>query len=188
MREAKERAEKALSDLKAAQERLVQTEKMTFLDQRTAGVAHEIKNPPNLIKNFAEVSTELLKELKENLQPTIGRFKKDKRDDALGQFATIDDMLAKIKEHGDRANSIVQSMLSNSREGPATTRPTDLNALLEENLDLDYPVSRGENSRGVTNVCKCSAISCIARRSGLRSSHAVLVRSSRSGIHRGHAG
>lgn len=145
LRVAKDQAESALADLKAAQQRLVQTEKMASLGQLTAGVAHEIKNPLNFVKNFAEVSTDLLEELKENLQPAIEKLKASERQDAADQFTSIDDMLAKIREHGVRADRIVQSMLSHTREGPATTRPTDLNALLKESLDLAYHAARAED-------------------------------------------
>ena len=147
LRESKDRAEKALSDLKTAQERLIQTEKLASLGQLTAGVAHEIKNPLNFVKNFAEISTEYLQELKENLQAIIGKLEQDERDKTLDQFAAIDEMLAKIKEHGERANGIVQSMLAHTREESTVARPTDLNALLEESLDLAYHAARAEDQR-----------------------------------------
>ena len=147
LRESRDRAEKALSDLKTAQERLIQTEKLASLGQLTAGVAHEIKNPLNFVKNFAEISTEYLQELKEKLQAIIGKFEQDERDETLDQFAAIDEMLAKIKEHGERANGIVQSMLAHTREESTVARPMELNALLEESLDLAYHVACAEDQR-----------------------------------------
>ena len=58
---------KSLEDLRTAQDRLIQTEKLASLGQLTAGIAHEIKNPLNFVNNFASLSAELTDELSETL-------------------------------------------------------------------------------------------------------------------------
>ena len=57
----------SLENLRTAQDRLVQTEKLASLGQLTAGIAHEIKNPLNFVNNFSSVSVELIDELREAL-------------------------------------------------------------------------------------------------------------------------
>jgi signal transduction histidine kinase len=74
-------AEAALADLRRAQDRLIQSEKMASLGQLTAGIAHEIKNPLNFVNNFAGLSVELLDELKETACPAIAGLAEDERAD-----------------------------------------------------------------------------------------------------------
>ena len=57
----------SLQDLRAAQDRLIQTEKLASLGQLTAGIAHEIKNPLNFVNNFSAVSVELIDELQREM-------------------------------------------------------------------------------------------------------------------------
>ncbi len=142
---AKDNAERALKDLRLTQESLVHAEKMASLGQLTAGIAHEIKNPLNFVNNFAEVSTELLAELQEGTASALTSFDEEARDDVLDLFATLTGNLAKIKEHGMRADGIVKGMLSHARTGPSTAQPTDLNGLIEETLNLAYHGMRAEN-------------------------------------------
>jgi signal transduction histidine kinase len=132
----------SLEDLQTAQDRLVQTQKLASLGQLTAGIAHEIKNPLNFVNNFSALSTELLDELGEGLQslPIDGKARAeiDELTDTLR--ANLD----KIVQHGKRADSIVKNMLLHSREGSGEHRPVDINAVVEESLNLAYHGARAE--------------------------------------------
>lgn len=142
---AKERAEQALHELKRAQSSLVQAEKLALLGQLVAGIAHEIKNPLNFVNNFASLSVEHLEELKEVVADALARPSDAAHDDIEEIVATLTGNLRKIGEHGARADSIVKSMLAHSREGPAERRPADINALVEESLNLAYHGARAQD-------------------------------------------
>jgi GAF domain-containing protein len=137
----------SLEELRTAQDRLVQTQKLASLGQLTAGIAHEIKNPLNFVNNFAGVSVELLDELQE----TFVRVTADEKTAAeMSELMhTLRDNLDKIAQHGQRADSIVKNMLLHSREGSGEHRPVDVNALVEESLNLAYHGARAEK-RGFT--------------------------------------
>ncbi|QQO21106.1 GAF domain-containing protein [Bradyrhizobium diazoefficiens] len=133
---------KSLDDLHAAQDRLVQTEKLASLGQLTAGIAHEIKNPLNFVNNFAALSGELVDELNALLKTTeVAATIRDEVDELTGM---LKDNLQKVVQHGKRADSIVKNMLLHSREGSGEHRPTDVNALVEESLNLAYHGARAE--------------------------------------------
>jgi signal transduction histidine kinase len=131
-----------LEDLRAAQDRLVQTEKLASLGQLTAGIAHEIKNPLNFVNNFSGLSVELIDELKE----TLGHVQVDEKTRAdIDDLAnTLRDNLDRVVQHGKRADAIVKNMLLHSRQGSGEHRPVDLNALVEEGLNLAYHGARAE--------------------------------------------
>ena len=133
---------KSLDDLRAAQDRLVQTEKLASLGQLTAGIAHEIKNPLNFVNNFASLSAELTDELNEALAPVP--LADDVRSEVDELTGLLKDNLAKIVQHGRRADSIVKNMLLHSREGGGEHRLSDINALVEESLNLAYHGVRAE--------------------------------------------
>lgn len=145
LRQAKDKAEHALQDLTQAQTNLVQAEKLALLGQLVAGIAHEIKNPLNFVNNFADLSVELLEELNEVLEEVMPKLDEKVRDDVQDLFATLSGNLNKIGEHGARADSIVKSMLSHSREGPGERRPTEINTLVEESLNLAYHGARAKD-------------------------------------------
>ena len=132
----------SLDDLRTAQDRLVQTEKLASLGQLTAGIAHEIKNPLNFVNNFAALSAELTDELNDVLkQATITEKIREEVDELTG---LLKDNLQKVVQHGQRADSIVKNMLLHSREGSGDHRPADINALVDESLNLAYHGARAE--------------------------------------------
>jgi GAF domain-containing protein len=132
----------SLDDLRTAQDRLVQTEKLASLGQLTAGIAHEIKNPLNFVNNFAALSAELTDELNDVLKPaTISDKIREEINELTGM---LKDNLQKVVQHGKRADSIVKNMLLHSREGSGDHRATDINALVDESLNLAYHGARAE--------------------------------------------
>jgi len=133
---------KSLNDLRTAQDRLVQTQKLASLGQLTAGIAHEIKNPLNFVNNFSGVSAELIDELQEALK--AGNVDDKTREEVAELTDTLRGNLEKIVQHGRRADSIVKNMLLHSREGSGEHRPVDINALVEESLNLAYHGARAE--------------------------------------------
>ena len=132
----------SLEELGTAQDRLVQTEKLASLGQLTAGIAHEIKNPLNFVNNFSALSAELVDELNELLGSTALDGKTREDIDELTQM--LKGNLDKVVQHGKRADSIVKNMLLHSREGSGEHRPADINAIVEDSLNLAYHGARAE--------------------------------------------
>ncbi|MDB5233300.1 MAG: hypothetical protein JWR44_293 [Hymenobacter sp.] len=122
---------RTLARLRQAQDQLVQAEKMAFLGELTAGIAHELQNPLNFMKNFAEVSTELVDDMNGEVNG---------RTAGLGQeiLVGLKQNLQQISQHGQRASSIIKDMLEHSRSGTGQRTPSDLNALADESLTLAY--------------------------------------------------
>jgi signal transduction histidine kinase len=143
-RQARIAAETTLDDLRRAQDRLVQSEKMASLGQLTAGIAHEIKNPLNFVNNFAELSVDLLHELHDAVSPEKCALGDPQRAEIDELTATLRGNLEKIAQHGRRADSIVKNMLQHSRSGPGEHRRADVNAVVEEALSLAYHGARAE--------------------------------------------
>ena len=132
----------SLDDLRKAQDRLIQSEKLASLGQLTAGIAHEIKNPLNFVNNFSALSRELLDELGETLRRApLDEAQREEADELIG---TIGANLDKVVSHGKRADSIVKNMLLHSREGSGERTSVNVNAMVEEALNLAYHGARAE--------------------------------------------
>ena len=137
--------ERVLEDLNRAQDQIVASQKLAALGELTAGVAHEIKNPLNFVKNFSEASEELIEELSEILNesgPTLSKedqdLVKEISDDLAGNFE-------RIRSHGARANRIVEDMLRMNRE-TGDRQPTDINLLLDEYAGLAFHSARASDT------------------------------------------
>lgn len=145
LRQKSDQLEHALAELKAAQGQLIISEKMASLGQLTAGIAHEIKNPLNFVNNFATLSGELAAEIRDEL----AKLKPNADAKIIGFIEDIlkdlEQNVTKINEHGKRADSIVKGMLLHSRGKAGEHQPTDINALLEEYVNLAYHGLRAQD-------------------------------------------
>ncbi len=127
----KEEIQSTLTELKATQAQLIQSEKLASLGELTAGIAHEIQNPLNFVNNFSEVSSELVTEMKEELAVGNQQSANEIADD-------LKQNLEKITLHGKRASSIVKGMLEHSKASSGEKELIDINALADEYLRLSY--------------------------------------------------
>jgi signal transduction histidine kinase len=128
-----------LARLRSAQSQLIQSEKMASLGELTAGIAHEIQNPLNFVNNFSEVNSELIKEMKQEID-------RGNMGDVKTIADNIDENEQKITYHGKRADAIVKGMLQHSRSSSNKKEPTNLNALADEYLRLAYHGLRAKDS------------------------------------------
>jgi len=133
-------------EIMRTQERLIVQEKLASLGQLTAGIAHEIKNPLNFVNNFAKLSVDLIVELREGFAQQKERLDPDTQEDLQEVLRLLSQNIAKIDEHGRRADGIVKGMLLHSRGESGERRPADLNAILDEYVMLAYHGMRGTDS------------------------------------------
>ncbi|HWG43152.1 MAG TPA: response regulator [Gemmataceae bacterium] len=137
-RRRSEELERALRQLKTAQDRLVAHEKLASLGALTAGIAHEIRNPLNFVTNFAQLAVELVGELRDHLKCEGG--------EVMELLAALEQNVAKIEEHGRRADHIVRGMLLHARSQPGPRQQSDLNTLVAEAVNLAYHGVRGQDA------------------------------------------
>ena len=130
--------EKAMAQLHKAQDQLIVQQKLASLGSLTAGIAHEIKNPLNFVTNFAEISSDMVDEIRESL--------KNDPTEVEALLGDLQQNVGKIKEHGKRADSIVRGMLMHSHGQAGERQSIDVNVLLAEHINLAYHGMRAQNS------------------------------------------
>ncbi|ARK12640.1 tetratricopeptide repeat protein [Fibrella sp. ES10-3-2-2] len=138
------KAEDALSQLTATQAQLIQKEKLASLGELTAGIAHEIQNPLNFVNNFSEICSELVDELKTDIE-------EGRTGELLALATDLSLNLSKITHHGKRAEAIVKGMLAHSRHATGEKAPTNLNTLANEYLTIAY---QGQLAKDKDVYCK----------------------------------
>jgi two-component system NtrC family sensor kinase len=141
----KSKLESSLKELQATQSQLIQSEKMASLGELTAGIAHEIQNPLNFVNNFSEVNTELIKEMRQEIDKgNLAEVKNISGDIEINE--------QKINHHGKRADAIVKGMLQHSRSSNGLKEPADINALADEYLRLAYHGLRAKDKSFNANM------------------------------------
>jgi signal transduction histidine kinase len=117
-----------LERLRETQDQLIHSEKMAGLGKLTAGIAHEIQNPLNFVRNFSESGIELFDEYRKSTNEA----------ERAALITEIQDTLGRIKNHANRADAIVKSMLQHSRAGGAVMEAVEINNLLQDSVQLAF--------------------------------------------------
>ena len=141
LQERNDELQSVLEELRLAQDKIITQQKLAEMGELTAGVAHEIRNPLNFVKNFSEVSEELIEELKEVLEEFSDDITDEQRDYIEEISQDLSGNLERIRHHGARANRIVEDMLQLGRGG-GEVRPVMINDLLNEHALLAYHSAR----------------------------------------------
>ncbi|MDQ3051419.1 MAG: cyclic nucleotide-binding domain-containing protein [Bacteroidota bacterium] len=118
--------EDAIIKIRQSQQQLIMQEKLASLGSLTAGVAHELHNPLNFVNNFTELSIEMINEA-----TATGNV-----NDIEVMTTTLKRNLDKILFHGQRAESIIKSMIMHSNTSTGKKTLTDINTLCEQSANM----------------------------------------------------
>lgn len=129
-----------------SQRQLIMQDKLASLGQITAGIAHEIKNPLNFVTNFAEGSLDLVEELLEILSQNEQKLPADQFDLFKELVEDLHQNSKDIQENGLRVDRVIRRMMEQARGDKGDPKKTDLNVLIDENINLAYHGFRGHTS------------------------------------------
>ncbi|MEO1299759.1 MAG: response regulator, partial [Cyanobacteria bacterium J06636_16] len=132
-----DRVEKRTADLQVAQQHILAQEKLASLGTLTAGVAHELRNPLNFVKNYAESSVELSEDLLETLHPVLQSLELTIADEAQTLINDLKENASTICENSRRAEQIIESMMEHTRGvQEAALEETSLPKLIDQAIKL----------------------------------------------------
>jgi signal transduction histidine kinase len=115
-RQARQRAEQLLAELKNATRILEQAQKMALIGRLTAGIAHEINNPAAVVLTRVE---RMLLEAEEK-----------------GYSAALQQDLETLRNHARRVAGVVQKMLTYSRSDSSGFSPLNINEVIQQSIPL----------------------------------------------------
>ena len=147
-----------MTELETLREQLRRQQKLASLGMLSAGIAHEIQNPLNFVINFSKMSERILADMRDILDDIEDVMDKAPQDaaerlgDTAENIAELNDIaddlttnMQKIREHGERAVSIIQGILLISRGKEGERLPTDVAHLVHEYVWLAYHAQRAND-------------------------------------------
>ncbi len=138
LKQKNEELDYTLHQLKGAQKQMIAQEKLAFLGTLTAGIAHEIRNPLNFVKNFATISVDLTEELKGEIDNQSEQLEPDTVEYIDEIFGELKDSIVEIEKQGKRIEGIILSMMMHAQKESGQREKTNFNSLLNESVQLAY--------------------------------------------------
>ncbi|HEX9023458.1 MAG TPA: ATP-binding protein, partial [Geobacteraceae bacterium] len=141
--------EKAYSELKLTQAKVIQQEKMASIGQLAAGVAHEINNPMGFISSNLNTMVKYVERLTGFIQSQAEVIEAAAAPEVAGQLAEkrrslkIDyvmndcrELLGESLDGAERVRTIVQNLKSFSRVDDAESRLADINECITSTINI----------------------------------------------------
>lgn len=134
-----------MTEIETLREQLRQQQKLASLGMLSAGIAHEIQNPLNFVINFSKMSEKLLADIKDIVEDIEDKIDEDDAADLQDIADDLTTNMQKIKEHGERAISIIQGILLISRGKEGERLPSDIAHMAHEYVWLAYHAQRAND-------------------------------------------